>query len=244
MTVRIWDSETGAPQLTLEGHTGSVNSMAFSQGGRRLASGSSDKTVRIWDAETGALQQTLEGQTAMVYSMAFSYDGRRLVSGSDDETVRIWDAETGALQQTLEGHTGSVISVVFSHDGRRLASGSDDKTVRIWDSETGALQQTLEIVSFLEKLSFSLDDSHLITELGSITLSQSSSLPVQTLNWSAYCLRDDRSWITWNGHNVLWLPQEYRPECSIVKKQTIAMGCAAGRVFLIEFNPDVCPTSR
>jgi WD40 repeat protein len=242
--VRIWDAKTGAPQQTLEGHTDSVNSVAFSHDGRRLASSSVDKTVRIWDAETGAPQQTLEGHTDSANSVAFSHNGQRLASGSDDKTVRIWDAETGALQQTLEGHAAWVESAAFSHDGRRLASGSGDATVRIWDAETGALQQTLKIGSSLENLSFSLDDSHLITELGSITLSQSFSLPVQTPNWSAYCLRGDRSWITWNGYNVLWLPWEYRPVCSMVRKQTIAMGCASGRVFLLEFNPDVCPTSR
>ena len=207
----------------------------------------SDKTIRIWDAETGALQQTLQGHTGWVRSVALSHDGRRLVSGSDDETIRIWDAETGVLQQTLQGHTGWVTSVAFSHDGRRLVSGSDDETIRIWDAETGALQQTLQghtgwVGNTPRQLSFSLDDSHLVTNLGSITLSQFPLLPTQTFSWSAYCLQGDQSWITWNGNNVLWLHPEYRPYDSIVKDQTIAIGCASGRVLLIRFNPDVWPT--
>jgi WD40 repeat protein len=156
--------------------------------------------------------------------------------------VRVWDAETGALQQTLAGHIDPVSSVAFSHDGRRLASGSDDETFHVWDAETGALQQTLEIGSSLAELSFGPDDSYLITELGFISLSQSPLLPIQAPYWSAYCLRGNRSWITWNGTNVLWLPPEYRPTCPMVNKQTIAMGCASGRVLLIEFDPDVRPT--
>jgi WD40 repeat protein len=44
----------GVLQQMLEGHMRSVNSVAFSHNGRRLASGSDDETVRIWDAETGA----------------------------------------------------------------------------------------------------------------------------------------------------------------------------------------------
>ena len=236
-TVRIWDAETGALQRTLEGHTDWVMSVAFSHDGRRLASGSDDSTVRIWDAETGALQRTLEGHTDWVRSVAFSHDGRRLASGSDDSTVRIWDAETGALQRTLEGHTNSVRSVAFSHDGRRLASGSYDSTVRIWDAETGALQRTLEIGAPLSALSFSSDDCNLITQLGCIALDQPSLLlPIGTPNWSGYCLHANGSWITRNGKKVLWLPPEYRPVTSIVRKRTVAIGCASGQVLLISMT--------
>ena len=60
--------ENWSPCLqTLEGHTDSVRSVAFSHDGRRLASCSHDRTVRIWDAETGALQRTLDGHTDLVW---------------------------------------------------------------------------------------------------------------------------------------------------------------------------------
>jgi WD40 repeat protein len=65
--------------------------VAFSQDGKRVVSGSGDKTVRIWDAASGEQQLELKGHSDWVTSVAFSQDGKRVVSGSDDKTVRIWN---------------------------------------------------------------------------------------------------------------------------------------------------------
>ncbi|KIM75554.1 hypothetical protein PILCRDRAFT_669545 [Piloderma croceum F 1598] len=73
-----------------EGHTSWVTSVAFSQDGKRIVSGSSDQTIRVWDAESGeVVVAPLKGHTDSVGSVAFSQDGHRVISISQDHTIHI-----------------------------------------------------------------------------------------------------------------------------------------------------------
>ncbi|KAI3055665.1 hypothetical protein CBS147353_11284 [Aspergillus niger] len=134
----------GANRQTLEGHSDSVDAVAFSPDGQTVVSGSDDSTIKLWNAATGELQQTLEGHSASVTAVAFSPDGQTVVSGSYDRTIKLWNAATGELQQTLEGHSDPVSAVAFSPDGRTVVSGSGDSTIKLWNAATGELQQTLK----------------------------------------------------------------------------------------------------
>ena len=50
-----WVSDDGGWQVrTMMDHSSVVNSVNFSPDGKRVVSGSADKSVKIWDARTGA----------------------------------------------------------------------------------------------------------------------------------------------------------------------------------------------
>ena len=47
--------------MTLIGHDGGVNTVAFSPDGKRIVSGSDDRLVKIWDVATGAAVSSFVG---------------------------------------------------------------------------------------------------------------------------------------------------------------------------------------
>ncbi|KAL1908384.1 hypothetical protein Sste5344_005912 [Sporothrix stenoceras] len=171
MTVKIWDTTSGACSQTLEGHNGPVTSVVFSVDGNYIASASHDKTVKIWDTTSGVCRQTLEGHIDWVRSVAFSADGNYVASASDDMTVKIWDTTSGACRQTLEGHNDWVRSVDFSADGNYIASASEDMTIKIWDTTSGACRQTLEGHNrWVTSVAFSVDGNYVASASGDNTV--------------------------------------------------------------------------
>jgi WD40 repeat protein len=85
------------------GHTGSVNSIAFSPDGHPIPSAYYDHTIRVWDAATGeTIAGPFTGHTFWVRSVAFSPDGNRIASASEDCSICLWDASAGGSSQRTQ----------------------------------------------------------------------------------------------------------------------------------------------
>src|SRR5262249_21769826 len=70
-TVKVWDARTGNELHTLEGLTGVVRCVAFSEDGSRIVTGDGTR-VRVWDTGTGNELVTLEGHSRQVAQVGFS----------------------------------------------------------------------------------------------------------------------------------------------------------------------------
>jgi len=66
----VTEPATGKELLTFKGHSGLVNSAAFSPDGQQIVTGSSDQTAKVWEAATGKELLTFKGHSGGVYSAA------------------------------------------------------------------------------------------------------------------------------------------------------------------------------
>jgi WD40 repeat protein len=165
-------------------------------------------------------------------------------------TKPIMEDNWNACIQTLEGHRHWVNSVAWSHDASQLASASHDNTVKIWDPATGQCISTLEIGQAAHYVQFNKSISHhLHTNAGTFDLRPSASSAVLTATSSNYLpssplsigygLNSNRTWITYQGRELLWLPHEYVPSCSAISGRVLAIGCPSGRVLTFTFLRDI-----
>jgi WD40 repeat protein len=125
------------PPVSLEGHTNTVDGIAFHPDGQIIATASQDGSARLWHAPSGQPLAILFQGDAWVTSVAFSPDGRWLACGLESSEAHIWEMQSGLLYRTLKGHQDSILSLAFSPDSRILATGSADSTARLWAVDTG-----------------------------------------------------------------------------------------------------------
>jgi WD40 repeat protein len=114
---------------TFPGHTGFVESLAFSADGRTLASGSADGTVRLWDVISGkALSKVQLSGSDQIGAVAFSPDGRWLGIGDYRGHVRV--CQLADMSHHLDWYDrGRIVGLAFAPGGEWLAWASYDGVV-------------------------------------------------------------------------------------------------------------------
>lgn len=139
-------------------------SLAFSPGGKSLASTSADSLceINVWNLQTGSTR-VLKGAWKGPTSISFSPDGRTIAAADSDlsnAAIRLWDLETGTAR-ILGRSTRQITSVVFFPDGKHVGSGSWDETVRVWNIQTGEARILGENCSCISHLAISTSGDHL-----------------------------------------------------------------------------------
>jgi WD40 repeat protein len=149
--VQVWDVQGATPRrvTTLTGLQGTVQALALSPDGRRLAAttfvppaqgdpnGRPDGWLGVWDLRSGRLLTTHHlGVDAA--SVAYAPDGASVAAGLGDGRVLVVSS-TGSVRRTLDLSaisSGAVTALAFRRDGT-LLTGTWSGIVQHWRVSTG-----------------------------------------------------------------------------------------------------------
>ena len=160
--INIWDANSGTLLQVLNSnaapvHASSIESLAISPNGSRLAS-VSYQSVKLWNLSSGAAQ-SLSGHTDWVVDCSISPNGTYLATASFDSTIRIWRMSDGAAVKVLTGPT-QMRACAFSPDSSLLASGGGDAVVTLRKtSDWSTVRQLLGPTDTIYTMAFSPDGS-------------------------------------------------------------------------------------
>lgn len=111
-TIDLWDAHSGAPRGQLTNHTDSVNALAFTPDGGRLASASEDGTLRLWNVTNRTQIASLQSSRERAEFMSVLPDGETLVSGGSGGSVCVWNVTTARRAPV---QTSMTVSPGFAH---------------------------------------------------------------------------------------------------------------------------------
>ncbi len=200
-SVRVWEISSGRQILCLEGAR-HVNSLVYSNDGRRIAASGYDGTVRIWDSETGEELHRLKVHDKRwgVTCVNFSRSDQEVLSNSPDAAIMVWNAGGGQLETILRGHEKGVSSFAFISGGRLIVTASADGSLRIWDFENKAA------IALLNPLDRSGNKEERLKVASS---------------------SDGRRIVTWSYSSVTVWDVQNPKECSILTQLDTGASCAA-----------------
>lgn len=87
--IKMWDANDGTLIRGMADGQ-SINCLAISHDGQKLATGNFDKTVKIWEISTGKLLKILVGHKNYVKSVTFSPDDQTVVASSTYGAINLW----------------------------------------------------------------------------------------------------------------------------------------------------------
>lgn len=168
--IKLWDVPTGRELSTLQAPNSGLFAtqgrvfFAFSEDGKKFATGGFDTPIILWETDTAKQLIKLAGRTNMAYKVAFSADGNQLSSGGRTR----WDLRTGRGLR-ITAVPGDNQLGFPSPDGRLLATfAPNNNTVTILETPTGRKLQSLTPTgeTVVQRVGFSPDGSLLVVTYG------------------------------------------------------------------------------
>lgn len=137
-TIKLWNTTTGEPITTFNGHRRGVWHIEFSPVERCLLSASADKTIKLWDVGQMICLKTLEGHTNSVLRASFLTHGMQVISSGSDGTLKLWTIKTSECINTFTAHEDRAWSLAVRDEGSEVISAGGDSVISVWHDCTAA----------------------------------------------------------------------------------------------------------
>jgi WD40 repeat protein len=126
----------------LEGHKGPVLSLAWTQTGKLLGSGGSDKTVRLWTVNPFKMNASIDAALP-AQAIAWSPDSKALCASGKEYHLRAYKAGDGSVLVSYgvqqQQNNSPIATLAFSPDGKVIACGyQHSHAVNLWESAGSA----------------------------------------------------------------------------------------------------------
>jgi WD40 repeat protein len=169
--VQVWDTDPVGAPVDLDGCRVSVQFLALSATGDRVAAAAYDRRTPgpadlvVWDVGRRAVlrHDRLDGEVCS--ALALSADGRWLAAatGPTDRgpaRLRLWDVDAGRELPALDP-AGPVTALAFDGPGGRLAAATAEPRVRVWVTGSWAEVRSIPCLEPYGNLAFAPDGRRL-----------------------------------------------------------------------------------
>ncbi|CCH58193.1 hypothetical protein TBLA_0A03950 [Henningerozyma blattae CBS 6284] len=158
--LQLFDLASSVLLTTIEAaHEGAIWSLDVTNDGKRLVTGSADKSIKFWDFQ---VKQELIAGTSDKYvpqmnivhdstlelgddilSIKISGDDKFLAISLLDNTVKVFFLDSMKFFLSLYGHKLPVLSLDISDDTKVIITSSADKNIKIWGLDFGDCHKSL-----------------------------------------------------------------------------------------------------
>ena len=129
---KLWRVSDGQElvEKRMEGHSSTVQALAFSPDGQYVITGSDDHTVRMYDVGGDGVREIkcFKGHKGWVQALTFTPDGRHIITASHDQTVKIQRFSTAKEIAVFQSPDRVITGVDFSNSIDEPVAGFSGKT--------------------------------------------------------------------------------------------------------------------
>lgn len=143
-------------------HTSKVHSVDWNCDGKKLASGSFDKTVSLFalDRDRLSKEHTFKGHGDSVDQLCWHPSNPDLLAtASLDKTVRLWDARVQKSVATI-ATKGENINICWSPDGQTIGVGNKEDLVTFIDVKSHKIRVDQQFKFEVNEISWNIENSH------------------------------------------------------------------------------------